>query len=680
MAFDKAARDAISNLDASQIAETADAKVMTEAERQKVQKLVGYFGGIEINGALPDGTLVAFALTGSGSKAVAGLDKQRRLFSDGGFFAPSGSKVTLGGAYLHGRRTDYAWAIAGGSQKPMVAVDFNGNFIAHSVQFLGRADIAGAAAITGNVTIGGSLQVAGALNIATIAPTYRNFVGGSEKSAEADWSWAIIGSSGRVVVGVRDGDVHLARAGSSAKISMLYADAANMARGRAIAETPHNVPIVRLGTNVSHLIIGYGQSLMSAQEGWPAIPRTAEPNTFMMGQSIRPATAAAAGYATQGTAALNPLVSTVEAQVNSGRAPLDDASVAALTPGNGAEGEAIVTAAVRHLARAWADQAGAPVRNFVAVNTAVNGRTIEALSKGASPDLYSRNTGAVTQFKALADPLGTNDVAAILWAQGEWNYVTTYGGTTDGPTYLGLLNQLRTDLNTDIAATTGQTQPPAWLTYITSGTYVRDNVDLSISNAQLDWALATPGVFCFGPAYPVTDKGGHLNSNGYRWMAAQAGKVLRKVMVERTGFEPLAPTKIETIGKTIFVHFAPSSPLQFRSSYALNVATDYAAKGFRITDDAGAPNITNTEIVGGSIVALTLDRKPSTNPFVWYASQATFGNGNLCDSDPTRSDDVFEYLAGSGMYAAENIAALVGKPYPLWNWCVPFKRAVNYSR
>ncbi|WP_207077917.1 hypothetical protein [Novosphingobium sp. KA1] len=643
--------------------------------KQSLNTLDDVRSGIDIGNTLPDGSRIKFSFSGSTNRLTAGLDDALRWFAAKGFYAPKGSKLTLGSTNLHNRETTYAWGVAGGQGKPVIALDYAGKFITHKMQVRGTGEF------LSSVTVAGDFSVAGSFNIGSISPTLRGFAGGGiERSVEADWAWAIHGATKRPVIGVRDGDVHLSRAGSSAKISMLYADAANMARGRSATGTPHNIQILRLSTALYNLIIGYGQSLMSAQEGWPALPRTAEPNTFMMGQSIRPATATAAGYDTQGTAAFNPLISTVEAQVNSGRAPLDDATVAALPAGSSAEGEAIITGAVRHLARAWSDQAGAPTRNFVAVNTAVNGRTIEALSKGASPDLYSRSTGAVTKFKALADPLGSSAVAAVLWAQGEWNYVTTYGGTTDGPGYLALLNQLRADLNADIAAITGQTKPPAWLTYITSGSYVRDNVDLSISNAQVDWALSTPGVWCFGPAYPVTDKGGHLNPNGYRWMAAQAGKVLRKVMVERTGFEPLAPIKIEAIGKTIYVHFAPSSPLQFRSAYVQNVATDYAAKGFRVSDDAGTPNVASVEIIGGSIVAITLDRKPGANAFVWYASQATAGSGNLCDSDPTRSDDVFEYLAGTGMYAAENIAALVGKPYPLWNWCVPFKRAVGYSR
>lgn len=638
--------------------------------------------GVDVVARTLDGVEIKFSFSGAGARSTAGIDKSLRWFAAGGFYAPTGSKVTLGTDNMQHRRTDYPWAIAGKGGKPLVALDNQRRFIVHGFRALEGGEIAGGLAVGNALTVGGSLTVAGAFSVSTIAPNARNFVAGTEKSVEADWHWAITGAGKRVMLGVRAGDVHMGRAGSSTRLSMLYADAANMARGRTTSGTPHNIRVQSLNSTAYCLTLGYGQSLMSAQESWPAIPRTPEPNTLMMGLSVRPTFNYSANFVQQGPASFTDLASTTDDYASGGkRAPMTAAAVAALAPGAANEGEAMPVEAVRHLARGWADQPGAPMRKFVAAVTSVGGQTIEQLSKGAAgTELYLRNTQAVSLFKTFADPLGTNAVTAILFAQGEWNYYAAYNGTQDYAAYLALLQTLRNNLNADIAAITGQALPPAFLTYVTSGNYVQDVTLMSISNAQVDFALSTPGVWCFGPAYPVTDKGGHLNPNGSRWMGAMAGKVLRKVLVEKTDFQPLAPTKIEAVLNTIYVHFAPTSPLQFQACYVQNTPVMHTARGFRVSDDSGAVAVSGVEIIGGSIVAITLTRALGANPFVWYASQAQGGGGNLCDTDPTRSDDAFEFIADSGMYAGENVPTLAGKSYPLWNWCVPFRRAVGYTR
>lgn len=71
---------------------------------------------------------------------------------------------------------------------------------------------------------------------------------------------------------------------------------------------------------------------------------------------------------------------------------------------------------------------------------------------------------------------------------------------------------------------------------------------------------------------------------------------------------------------------------------------------------------------------LVLERAPGANPVLWYADQTVHGGyGNLRDSDPTVASQVYEYREGSGQYPAASIPELVGRPYPLWNWCVAFR-------
>ncbi|WP_253192495.1 hypothetical protein [Burkholderia cenocepacia] len=71
-------------------------------------------------------------------------------------------------------------------------------------------------------------------------------------------------------------------------------------------------------------------------------------------------------------------------------------------------------------------------RYFVATSSGVGGRTIEALSKGAEPDLWRRLVGAVQLARDNATAAGkTYGIGAFVWIQGEWNYDPAIGGGHD---------------------------------------------------------------------------------------------------------------------------------------------------------------------------------------------------------------------------------------------------------
>ena len=66
--------------------------------------------------------------------------------------------------------------------------------------------------------------------------------------------------------------------------------------------------------------------------------------------------------------------------------------------------------------------------------------------------------------------------------------------------------------------------------------------------------------------------------------------------------------------------------------------------------------------------------------YVKYAGKTTFdGNGNLRDSDAAVSEDLYVYDANAKNLPDENIAELVGKPYPLYNWCIAFYMRANLN-
>ncbi|HEO0778588.1 TPA: hypothetical protein U6M14_005754, partial [Klebsiella pneumoniae] len=316
-------------------------------------------------------------------------------------------------------------------------------------------------------------------------------------------------------------------------------------------------------------------------------------------------------------------------------------------------------------------------RKIVAVNCGVGGQIIEHLSKGHSWGFYNRIISAVTQIKAIADAEGkTCGVVGFLYLGNEYNYDSTKGGTTDRAEYRALLRKLIDDVIADTAAITGQTEPPLTVLYQTSGSWTRDSTNMSIGEAQLDICAEDANVMMASPAYAVTDKGGHLDANGYRWLGMQFGKTLHRAIDRRQHWRPLQPLSVTLRGNTLRADFLVwSPPLQFRSCYVGSSPTMYAAKGFRVTDDAGDVPVTRADIVADTVVDITLGRETTGDVYLWYASQTgSNGNGNLFDSDTTVAVANYEFHEGTGQYPESNIPELVNRPYPLNNPCVAFRR------
>ncbi|HBY6047837.1 TPA: hypothetical protein MIZ97_25815 [Klebsiella pneumoniae] len=432
----------------------------------------------------------------------------------------------------------------------------------------------------------------------------------------------------------------------------------------------YNADIERLVFALS-MIIWYGQSLSTNQEGYPALSKTPYSNlgNLMLGKSPRPNTRTGAGFTPVGSAILNPLKAVV--QSGDGSYVMSDADVAALPAGSGNEGEGAV-AAVNMLRMLFLRQAALltdPSRLLVLASCGVSGRTVEALSKGADPELYNRIREAVSKIKAIADGESkTFGIGAFCFLQGEWNYNPGYGGDYTREGYKAKVRQLYSDVIADFC--TGQ-RPPAMFTYQTGGTYTIDTYELAIGMAQLDMATEGGNIYGVCPSYPFPNKdSGHLTSNGYRWMDMFFGKVMFRVLVLGEGWEPLHCTGVEVQDDYALLNYAvPYPPLQWGTPYDGRTAKTYADKGYRATDANGALDVTAAEIVADTVVKLTFSRRVSGTIKIWYADKTSHnGNGCLKDSDPFLATENYVYTAGSGQYADENIPELVDKPYPLENW------------
>ncbi|HCT6575749.1 TPA: hypothetical protein OT548_001661 [Klebsiella pneumoniae] len=458
-------------------------------------------------------------------------------------------------------------------------------------------------------------------------------------------------------------------------------NAANLAAAAA-ARDEINTRIARPVYDYNILITD-GQSLSNGHEGWAALSKDirATLNINMLGDSVRPKNENGSTFTPLNGAEIRPVRAVVQdliAPPDGGNLMTDEA-VAALPRGANNFGETVDIGAMWMWREMQLQFRGLATdeRKIVAVNCGVGGQIIEHLSKGHSWGFYNRIISAVTQIKAIADAEGkTCGVVGFLYLGNEYNYDSTKGGTTDRADYRALLRKLIDDVIADTAAITGQTEPPLTVLYQTSGSWTRDSTNMSIGEAQLDICAEDANVMMASPAYAVTDKGGHLDANGYRWLGMQFGKTLHRAIDRRQHWRPLQPLSVTLRGNTLRADFLVwSPPLQFRSCYVGSSPTMYAAKGFSVTDDAGDVPVTRADIVADTVVDITLGRETTGDVYLWYASQTgSNGNGNLFDSDTTVAVANYEFHEGTGQYPESNIPELVNRPYPLNNPCVAFRR------
>jgi hypothetical protein len=502
---------------------------------------------------------------------------------------------------------------------------------------------------------------------------------------EYNYDFAVTDENGNVCIGVKDGEFLYYTADTDAELS--YRDAANIAYSSALAtvsdysgEYPYASPIY----DYNHFVV-YGQSLSTGREGWPALSKESKYGNLMLGESVRPSNQDGSGFSAVTSDALYPLSANVQ---NDSGTILTDAEVALLSQGNGASGETVNFGLVNYSKRLHINRY-LDTRPFITTCCGVSGKTIEQLSKintQDSYDRYSRFTNAVSKVQTIADGESkTHGVVAIVWMQGEFNYAN-YGGSYDKTSYKTLMSQLYADMTTDVKAITGQSDNPVFITYQTGDSYSKDvdsngDAGLHVGMAQWEVSEEVDWVVMAGPVYQYTDKGGHLDSNGYRWFGAQLAKVYNETVVKNKKWKPLSPLSITKDGLEIVIDFhVPCPPLVFDQTYWLNAENTSTAKGFRVTDDNGNVTISSSEIVGSTMVRLTLSGDIVGDGFVWYAPAYYGGRGNVRDSDPAVSEDVYEYLPDEGMYESANIPELINKPYPLHNWCVAFYLPIGWSK
>ena len=424
-------------------------------------------------------------------------------------------------------------------------------------------------------------------------------------------------------------------------------------------------------------VITFGQSLASAAEGWPALSKQPGYDNLMLGDSTRSATFSGDRFVPVGGADFKPLRAVVQLKRDP-KVLLDADAVAGLEPHAQEEGEPVEVGALNMARRLYLEDKGIeadPEHLLVASNAATSGRSIAQLAKVGGTHEYKRVLQAVDQARQLAEARGGSySLSAFLWLQGEYDYAEVQGGINDKQHYKQALRQLRDDLYSDTAKAIGQVRMPAFISYQTDAKTSVVDGSLDIGMAQWELAQEEPNWYLAGPVYPYVDNGTHLSANGYRWFGQMLGKVFHQVVVEQRGWQPLSPLHATVEGREILMDFhVPHPPLAFSEPYLGHKAQMIENYGFVITDDTGKVPVENIEAAADTVLRLVVGRDLVGIPTIRYASHATGGAGELHDSDPTVADANYEYLPDEGMPPEANIEALVGKPYPLYNWSIAFE-------
>lgn len=281
--------------------------------------------------------------------------------------------------------------------------------------------------------------------------------------------------------------------------------------------------------------------------------------------------------------------------------------------------------------------------------------------------------------------------------QGEYNYTSyenkgmTVGSysTTDGKLYYKYLLQLKNNMQDAVKKYYGQDDAPLFITYQTGAQYTRGTT-LEVGMAQLNASNENEDIVCAGPVYPMTDRGGHLDSNGYRWYGEMLGKVYYKTCILKEDFKPLQPIEItrnpENANEISIRFIVPKLPLVFDSK----LVESQKNLGFVLSNNSVEQTITNIQIKDDCVV-LTSASPLTGNVEVSYATQKTNGHGNLRDSDDYEAFfnyiDLDKKVNGEYVYPRdenettlrpnyeprdENFKIIYDQPYPLYNFSVAF--------
>lgn len=274
--------------------------------------------------------------------------------------------------------------------------------------------------------------------------------------------------------------------------------------------------------------------------------------------------------------------------------------------------------------------------------------------------LYNKGMLQLANTKAAAEALGRpHRVLGVTVIHGETDdYINT-----PGDVYAGYLEEFQADYEADIQAVTGQTETIPMFTdqesSFTSDYYVNKETS-EIPLAQLQASLDNPGkIVLVAPKYFIEydPDGAHLTAKSSRWLGEYYGKVINEVVVRGNEWKPLMPEAGMLFGNTLYLDYhVPAGELVIDTS----IVAEHEDYGFEYYDDTESIDIVDVEIIGDTLVKITLSGTPTgTDKKIRYAYRGVQGT----HTDPMNPDSV-----GGNLRDTDDAPSLHGNT--LYNWAV----------
>ncbi|WP_259295072.1 sialate O-acetylesterase [Paraburkholderia sp. DHOC27] len=281
---------------------------------------------------------------------------------------------------------------------------------------------------------------------------------------------------------------------------------------------------------------------------------------------------------------------------------------------------------------------------------------IDELSK--SGQFYPRIVRDITEAKRLADAEGKSyGVGAMTWTQGESDDAID----TPIPDYVTKLRRLRSDVDHDAKAITGQTADVELIAYQLATHKSFSQPFPHIALALLQASHEDPHIHIAAPMYLFRYVDGrHTDNRSSQWLGAYYGLVLKRVLIDHETWTPLEPMSWRRDGDTATLRFkVPAPPLQWDTTQVAG-NTNY---GFALRLPSGQMlPIRSVSITGPDQVQIVADGAIPAGTEVEYAFEgeglagSRFGpRGNLRDSQ----GDAIQFDNGRELKRMDN-------------WCVIF--------
>lgn len=303
-------------------------------------------------------------------------------------------------------------------------------------------------------------------------------------------------------------------------------------------------------------------------------------------------------------------------------------------------------------------------------NVGENGQCLTFLVKGAMPT----NAMDVRAHAYEATLIETRAITRLAQAAGKTYGVgaitVTHGECDAGnPNYALQLHQLWSDYKTDLAAITGQTEPP--LLIVSQQNSGGNASTLGQWKVGVDYPA---DAVCSGPKYqyPYSPDSIHLVVSGYEQLGEKYGQVYYERVALGRDWQPLQPTGVTRDGRVIRVDFhVPVAPLVWEDTFQAphqSALTEWSAgKGFELRAGGTRIAISSVEISDAAVLITSATDLPATGLSVGYALTAdptpmstpfagTLRWGQLRDSDP--------FVGSTTQHAQPNFAVAFELPVP----------------